>query len=111
MRLKDKIAIVVGAGQTPGETIGNGRATAIRFAQEGATVLVVDNRLDSAEETAEMITNDGGAVSTLAADITIEEDCRKIAETCLNRYGRIDILHNNVGISKGDASIIDLEAE
>ena len=111
MRLKDKIAIVVGAGQTPGETIGNGRATAIRFAQEGATVLVVDNRLESAEETAEMITKNGGVVSTLAADITIEEDCRKIAETCLNRYGRIDILHNNVGISKGDTSIIHLEAE
>ena len=50
-RLKDKIAIVVGAGQTPGDTLGNGRATAILFAREGASVMLVDNRLDSAEET------------------------------------------------------------
>ena len=92
MKLKNKIAIVVGSGQTPGLTIGNGRATAIRFACEGARVLVVDNRLDSAEDTAEMIAKEGGAASTMEADVTIEEDCRKIAETCLDRYGQIDIL-------------------
>ena len=111
MRLKDKIAIVIGGGQTPGETMGNGRATAVRFAQEGARVLVVDNRVESAEDTAEMIEKDGGSVSTLTADITAESDCRKIAQTCLSRYGRIDILHNNVGISKGDATVIDIDAD
>ena len=111
MQLKDKIAIVVGSGQTPGETIGNGRATAIRYAREGASVLVVDKRIDSAEETAAIIAKQGGEVSTLEADITIEDNCRAIAEKCQNRYGRIDILHNNVGISKGDASIIDLSEE
>ena len=60
MPLKDKIAIIVGAGQTPGETIGNGRATALRFAQAGARLLLVDKRPESAEETARMISQDGG---------------------------------------------------
>ena len=59
MRLKDKIAVVIGAGQSPGEGMGNGRATVLRFAQEGAKVLAVDNRLASAEETAAMVTQEG----------------------------------------------------
>jgi NAD(P)-dependent dehydrogenase (short-subunit alcohol dehydrogenase family) len=108
MRLKDKRAIVVGAGQTPGETVGNGRATAIRFAQEGASVLLVDKRTESVEETASIIAKEGGQASILGADITNEDDCRAIAATCLKRYERIDILHNNVGISEGDGGIIDL---
>ena len=58
MRLKDKIAIVVGAGQSPGEGMGNGRATVLRFAQEGAKVLAVDNNLASAEETAAIARQD-----------------------------------------------------
>lgn len=111
MRLKDKVAIVVGAGQMPGETIGNGRATALRFAHEGARVLLVDRCPDSAEETARMITKAGGEASVLGADITVEEDCRAIAATCLDRYGSIDILHNNVGRSEGDANVIDLREE
>ena len=60
MRLKDKIAIVIGAGQSPGDGMGNGRATVLRFAQEGAKVLAVDNHLASAEETAAMV-KQGGA--------------------------------------------------
>lgn len=111
MLLKNKIAIVVGAGQTPGETMGNGRATAIRFAREGARVLVVDKHVDSAEETARMISEEGGTASALSADITIEEDCRVIAATCVDRYGRIDILHNNVGRSEGDAGTVELSEE
>ena len=111
MRLRDKKAIVVGAGQTPGETMGNGRATAIRFAQEGASVLLVDKRIASAEETASIIAKEGGKASILGADITIEKDCQAIAATCLERYGRIDILHNNVGTLEGDASLIDLSEE
>ena len=59
-RLKDKVAIVVGAGQTPGETIGNGRATAIVYAREGARVLLVDRRLESAQDTQAMIEQEGG---------------------------------------------------
>ena len=108
MQLKDKIAIVVGAGQSAGETIGNGRATAIRFARAGAQVLLVDRDIASAEETARMIE---GSASVLGADITIEDDCRAIAETCVQRYGRIDVLHNNVGTLRGDGGSVDLSAE
>ena len=86
MRLKDKIAIVVGAGQSPVETIGNGRATAIRFAREGAQVLLVDKRVESAEETAEIITKENGSASVMAGDVTVEADCEAIADTCVARY-------------------------
>ncbi len=111
MCLKNKVAIVIGAGQTPGETIGNGRATAIRFAKEGARVLLADKRPDSAEDTARMISKASGEASVLGADITVEKDCQAIAKTCVSRYGRIDILHNNVGVSAGDASAVDLTEE
>lgn len=108
MRLKDKAAVVIGGGQTMGETIGNGRATAIRFAREGASVLVVDRSLESAEETAEAITAEGGSSSVMAADVTVESSCESIAAVCLSRYGRIDVLHNNVGRSEGDAATTEL---
>ena len=105
-RLRDKTAIIVGGGQTPGETIGNGRATAIRFAQEGARVLLVDIDETLGKETLDIIEKDVGRAfkggSVLAADITKEADCARIAKTCVDRYGRIDILHNNVGRSRGD---------
>jgi NAD(P)-dependent dehydrogenase (short-subunit alcohol dehydrogenase family) len=110
-RLSGKIAIVVGGGQTPGETIGNGRATALRFAQEGASVLVVDRRLNSATETVDMITREGGTASACEADITRADDCRQFVATCIERYGRIDILHNNVGIGAGDRSAANMTEE
>ncbi len=112
MRLKDKIAIVVGAGQTPGETMGNGRATAIRFAQEGAKVLLVDKNPDLAADTQRMIEEEGGGTGhhVQAADITDEADCKAIAAACVNHYGRIDILHNNVGRSEGDAATTEMDA-
>ena len=93
MRLKNKIAIIVGAGQTPGVTIGNGRATAIRFAQEGAEVLLIDKDVDSAEDTRAMIEKEGGKATVFRADITVEDDCRAIVDNCMEQYGRIDILH------------------
>ena len=111
MRLKGKIAIVVGGGQQPGETTGNGRATCLRFGEEGATVLVVDHNQDWAEDTVRMITETGGKASSFRADINREADCKAIAETCVARYGRIDILHNNVGRSRGDKGTVELEAE
>jgi NAD(P)-dependent dehydrogenase (short-subunit alcohol dehydrogenase family) len=110
MRLKDKIAIVVGGGQQPGETTGNGRAVSLRFAEEGATVLVVDHNPAWAEETLKGITAKGGKGSVLQADVTRESDCQAIADTCVSRYGRIDVLHNNVGRSRGDKGTADLEA-
>ena len=115
MRLKHKIAIVVGAGQAPGATsaIGNGRATAILFAREGARVLAVDRSLEAAEETAEMIRAEGGEATTAVADVTEEAAVEAAMASCVARYGRIDILHNNVGISieGGDAPITEIETE
>src|SRR5579872_1187169 len=110
-RLAGKTAVVVGAGQTPGETIGNGRATAILFAREGATVLCVDRRLASAEETVGMIEAEGGKASAYEADITQEAACQALAAEAKARLGRIDILHNNVGIGGRDNSLTQLEAE
>jgi NAD(P)-dependent dehydrogenase (short-subunit alcohol dehydrogenase family) len=108
MRVKDKVAIVVGAGQTPGETIGNGRATAILLAREGASVLLVDRRLDSARETQQLIESEGGKAFSVEADITNEDDCKAVVQVCVEHYGRIDILHNNVGIGQGDAGAVSL---
>jgi NAD(P)-dependent dehydrogenase (short-subunit alcohol dehydrogenase family) len=104
-RLKDKVAIVVGAGSTPGEGMGNGRATAILFAREGARVMIVDYRLDSAEETKKMIDEEGGESFAFEADITRSDDCRQMADTCVRTYGKIDILHNNVGIGEGGGPV------
>jgi NAD(P)-dependent dehydrogenase (short-subunit alcohol dehydrogenase family) len=111
MRLKNKVAIVVGAGQTPGEGIGNGRATAILFAREGATVLLVDRNLVSAQETEKMIKAEGGICSVLRADVLVETDCRGIAETCMERYQRIDVLQNVVGAGTGDRGPTSLTEE
>lgn len=111
MRLQGKVAIVVGAGQTPGDTIGNGRATAIMFALEGAQVLLVDRDLASAEETGTMIEKEGGTAAAFEADVTDENACRAMAAACVDRFGRIDVLHNNVGIGTGDAGVIRLELD
>lgn len=108
-RLAGKVAIIVGAGQQPGDTVGNGRATAERFAQEGATLLLVDINQAWAQETCNALAAYGGQASILVADITQEDDCKKIADTCVARYGRIDILHNNVGQSRGDKKTVDLD--
>ncbi len=115
MRLKDKVAIVIGAGQAPGATaaIGNGRATALLFAREGARVLAVDRYLEAAEETAEIARAEGGEAVAVAADVTDEAAVRAAIEACVARFGRLDILHNNVGISSegGDAPITEIETE
>jgi NAD(P)-dependent dehydrogenase (short-subunit alcohol dehydrogenase family) len=110
-RLQDKVAIVVGAGQTPGDTIGNGRATAILFAREGARVLLVDRNLASALETKAMIDAEGGHCHALEADVTREDSCRAMTSACVETYGGIDILHNNVGIGTGDAGPVHLSEE
>jgi NAD(P)-dependent dehydrogenase (short-subunit alcohol dehydrogenase family) len=109
MRLKDKIAIVVGAGQSPGEGMGNGRATVLRFAEEGAKVLAVDNDLASAEETVVMARQSGGESVAFAADVTKEATLAAMVEFAQRRWARIDILHYNVGVSLagGDAVLDD----
>jgi NAD(P)-dependent dehydrogenase (short-subunit alcohol dehydrogenase family) len=110
-RLKGKTAVVVGAGQTPGETIGNGRATAILFAREGARLLCVDRDLASVRETVAMIEAEGGTAFAFQADITREDDCAALVAEAGARLGRLDILHNNVGIGGGDGSIARLERD
>ena len=111
-RLAGKTAIVVGAGQTAGETIGNGRATAMLFAREGARVLLVDRDGDSVQETLDRIDAEvPGSASTFVADITDEEQCRATVGHALERFGgRIDVLHNNVGIGAGDGGPTSLDA-
>lgn len=110
MRLKNKVAIIVGAGQQPGDTIGNGRATAIRYSEEGARVLLVDWDEKLANDTLAMVKDNGQDASVFKADITKEADCKAIADTCVSRYGQIDILHNNVGRSEGDRETAALDA-
>jgi NAD(P)-dependent dehydrogenase (short-subunit alcohol dehydrogenase family) len=108
-RLEGKIAVVVGAGQTPGETVGNGRAMAILFAREGASVLCVDRVVERAEETVALIAEEGNVASALAADVVKAADCARIVDEAKARYGRLDILVNNVGIGGGDAPAHRLE--
>jgi NAD(P)-dependent dehydrogenase (short-subunit alcohol dehydrogenase family) len=111
-RLAGKVAIVTGAGQTAGEEIGNGRATAILFAREGAKVVLVDLDRESAEATREAIAADGGEALVAEGDVSVEDDCRRFVSTAVERYGRVDVVHNNVGIAAGDAwaEWIELEA-
>ena len=99
LRLEGKVAIVTGAGSS-GPGIGNGRATATLFAREGAKVLLADVTEERAAETQEMIQAEGGVASTVQADVTDAADCERMVKACIERYGRLDILDNNVGISR-----------
>src|SRR5260221_1865233 len=103
MRLQDRVAIVVGAGQSPGEGIGNGRATALTFAREGAKVLCVDHHLDSAQETVDMIAAKGGTAVAIKADATKNAELKAMVEHARARWSRIAILHHNVGVSLAGA--------
>ena len=113
MRLKDRVAIVVGAGQSPGEGVGNGRATALTFAREGAKVLCVDHNLKSAEETMALIGQNQGTAVAFRADVTKDAELKAMVADAHARWGRIDILHNNVGvsISGGDAELLEITEE
>jgi NAD(P)-dependent dehydrogenase (short-subunit alcohol dehydrogenase family) len=103
MRLQGKAGIVVGGGQTPGDTVGNGRAAALLFAREGARVLVVDRDAKLAEETAALVAKEGGTARAIAGDWTRAADCAAYVKACTDAWGRLDFLHNNVGVGAGDA--------
>ena len=113
LRLDGQAAIVVGGGQTPGQTIGNGRATAITYARAGARVLVADRDLDAAAATVAEITAEGGEAVPFRADVTDEADIAAMVADACDRWERLDILHNNVGISVagGDAEISRIEGD
>jgi NAD(P)-dependent dehydrogenase (short-subunit alcohol dehydrogenase family) len=110
MRLNDRVAIVIGAGQSPGEGMGNGRATVIRFVQEGAKVMAVDRDLASAEESAKMA---GGECVAFEADVTREATLAAAIQAAHQRWGRIDVLHYNVGVSiaGGDKPLLEITEE
>lgn len=108
-RLDGKVAIVTGAGSRA-EGIGNGRATAVLFAREGARVLLVDRDREVAEATLAMIEEEGGEAAVHEADVTASEDCHAMVAAALDRWGRLDILHNNVGIG-GRGSVVEVDEE
>lgn len=112
-RLEGKTAVVVGAGQTRGATLGNGRATALLFAREGARVVLVDRDADSVEETRATIAGEGGTAEVLVLDIAASANAgTALVEQSLELLGgRIDVLHNNVGIAMGDGSPASLSEE
>jgi len=111
--LTGRVAVVIGAGQTKGTTLGNGRATAIVFARAGAKVIAVDRDFESAKETAEMIGAEGGQAHAIQADVTDEQSLIDMVAETMRIHGRIDILHNNVGVAGagGDQPIEDITAE
>ena len=82
-RVEGKVAVLIGGGQTAGETVGNGRATALVLAREGARVFVVDRDLESADETAKMIKEQGGVASSCQADVTSEEQVKIAIKSCV----------------------------
>lgn len=96
-RVKGKVAIVTGAGSV-GPGVGNGKAAAILYAREGARVMLVDHNIDAAEETDRLIKEQDGDSFAFGADVSKSDDCARIANECIGTYGRVDILHNNVGI-------------
>jgi NAD(P)-dependent dehydrogenase (short-subunit alcohol dehydrogenase family) len=109
MRLDDKAAVVVGGGQTPGPTVGNGRAAATTFAREGARVLVVDRDDVAAKETVAEIRAAGGQAWAHRADVTDEQDCAGLPAVAREVLGRVDVLHHNVGmVPRGDTASLTL---
>src|SRR5262249_26058817 len=109
-RLSGKIAIVTGAGSR-GPGLGNGKATAILFAREGAKVLCVDQMKERAEETVEAIRGEGGEAVAHAADVTRAAECAAMVKAGADRWGGVDILHNNVGIESRKGLLDTTEAE
>lgn len=109
--LRDKVAIVTGAGSRA-EGIGNGRASAILLAEAGAKLVLIDENEDWAARTRVMIEAEGGEAITVKADVTDAAACERAVKVAVARFGRLDILVNNVGIGGpvGDATQVDLEA-
>jgi NAD(P)-dependent dehydrogenase (short-subunit alcohol dehydrogenase family) len=109
-RMKDKVALVTGAGSI-GPGWGNGKATAVLFAREGAKVFGVDLNPDAANETRGIIEGEGGVCATHAADVAKAESVAAMVDACMAAFGRIDVLVNNVGIAKTGGIVTTAEAD
>jgi NAD(P)-dependent dehydrogenase (short-subunit alcohol dehydrogenase family) len=108
-RLAGKVCIVTGAG-APGEEIGNGRAAAILYAREGGTVVVNDLDADAAERTRAMIEREGGSASVFVGDLSDAATAQALIGHAVSAYGRLDVLHNNIGIS-GRGNVVEATEE
>ena len=91
--LRDRVAVITGAGS------GVGRASALRFAQEGAAVVCADVREDWAQETAELVTAEGGRASAQRCDVSAEEDVAAAVHAAVRAFGRLDVMFNNAGVT------------
>ena len=98
-RVEGKVAIVTGAGSTPGAGIGTGKASAVVLAREGARVLLVDLHPERAEETRQIIEEEGGKAEVFAADVTRASDCASMVKAAVEHFGTVDILVNNIGLA------------
>ena len=96
-RLEDRVAIVTGAGSS-GPGWGNGKATAVLFAREGAQVFAVDINSNAVDETKGIIEGEGGECAVMTVDVSKQDEVKAMVEECMKTFGRIDVLHNNVGI-------------
>jgi 3-oxoacyl-[acyl-carrier protein] reductase len=105
MKLAGKVALITGAGS------GFGRATAILFAQEGAKVVVTDKNVETANQTVDMIRQDGNTASSVQADVSVSADCEKMIRFAVNAYGKLDILHNNAGIPMAASTVEEINEE
>ncbi|ONH60676.1 short-chain dehydrogenase [Frankia sp. CcI49] len=98
-RVEGKVAIVTGAGSTPGPGMGTGKASAVVLAREGASVLLVDLHPERAEETLQMIEDEGGKAKVFGADVTSAADCEAMVDAAVDTFGTVDILVNNIGLA------------
>lgn len=106
-RLAGKVAVVMGAGSI-GPGWGNGKAIAVLYAREGASVACVDVRGEAAEETARLIADEGGEAIALQCDVTRLDEIARVQAEATKRFGRVDILNNNVGIAR-TGSVVDID--
>jgi NAD(P)-dependent dehydrogenase (short-subunit alcohol dehydrogenase family) len=109
-RLAGKVALVTGAGSS-GPGWGNGKATAVLFAREGAKVFLVDVNEDAVAETKAIVESEGGIARAWRADVSQADEVAALVAACVEAFGRIDVLHNNVGISALGGPVETDEAE
>lgn len=103
-RMIGKRVLITGAGSS-GDGWGNGKAAAVLYAREGAKVFAMDRHPEAAEETCQLILSEGGICEIFQGDVTKSEDCAAVAEACVQAFGGIDVLHNNVGITEAGGPV------